>query len=303
MGQHAWRDGKFLAFEQAHVHLLAHSLHYGYGAFEGIRCYEGADGKSYIFRLHEHIERLKRSCDLIGLRLPVSVDQIEAGCIDLIRKNGHKECYIRPLAFLDYGPLGLFPGKEPVGSVAVFTWAWGKYLGDESQKIGIRCKISPFARISPTSNPCEAKATGNYINSVLAKSDAIREGFAEAILLDQDGHIAEGAGENIFVVKNGHVSTPSPGSILKGITRQTIITLLNERGIAVEEKNLTKDDLFKGDEVFFTGTASEICGISEINSTKIGSGKLGPLTAELLKEYLDLVHNKNHRHPEWLAAV
>src|SRR5262245_6735512 len=253
-----WMDGQLVGWDEAKVHVLTHTLHYGLGVFEGIRCYRRADGRSAVFRLREHVERLFDSARIADLALRYSPQQISDACLDTIRANALDECYIRPLAFIGAGAMGLYGRDNPV-QVCIAVWRWGAYLGDEGLEKGIRAKVSSFARPGVNSSMTKAKIVGSYVNSTLAKREVVAAGYDEAIMLDPQGYVAEGSGENIFVIKRGKLVTPPLGSsILGGITRDCVLTLCRELGIETVERAITRDELYSADEVFFTGTAAEI---------------------------------------------
>ena len=294
-----WMNGALVAWDDAKVHVGAHGLHYGTGVFEGIRAYETSTGPA-VFRLREHLERLARSAQLVSLTLPYSVDEVRAGILELVAANGLPECYIRPIAFSGLGGLGVAPRGNPV-EVAVLSWPWGAYLGDEGLTQGIRATISTWKRVGANTIPHAAKATGIYLNSMLAVVEAQRDGYDEAILLTDAGYVADGSGENIFVVKDGRIATPPlSSSILPGITRDTVIQLARDFGYVVEETNVIRSDLYLADEVFMTGTAAEVTPVRSIDDHEVG---VGPVTLALQKEYLDVVRGGNERWSHWLDRV
>jgi branched-chain amino acid aminotransferase len=298
-----WMDGKLVPWDQANVHILTHSLHYGVGVFEGIRYYDcGAQG-SAIFRLTEHTKRLLDSARIYALKPQFTLDQLMAAQKQVIKANKLKEGYLRPIAFISEGPgAGLWAYDNPT-RIAIIAWGWGAYLGKEGLSHGARAAISSFPRHSRGVAMMQAKATGQYFNSVLAKREAKLAGFDEAIMLDEEGYVAEGTGENLFLVRNGVVKTPRLGSILHGITRDTIMTLLKDEGMTVVEDHLTRDDLYIADEVFMTGTAAEVTPIREVDFRAVGEGKPGPITTRLQKLYQDVVHGKVEKYRKWLAFV
>jgi branched-chain amino acid aminotransferase len=292
-----WMNGELVDWADATVHVGVHGLHYGTGVFEGIRCYETAKGPA-VFRLTDHLERLHNSARLLYMDIPYSVDELKAASMDVIAANGLPECYLRPIAFYGYGELGVSTAGNPVMTV-IMSWPWGAYLGDEGMKNGIRCKISSWQRVGANVIPHASKATGIYLNSMLAVTEANRAGYDEAILLTADGYIADGSGENVFIVKNGSVATPPLStSILPGITRDSVIQILQDLGYTVEEKNLIRSDLITADEVFMCGTAAEITPIREIDDHEIGPP--GPVTRELQTAYLDTCRGKSERWAQWL---
>jgi branched-chain amino acid aminotransferase len=292
-----WMNGELVDWADATVHVGAHGLHYGSGVFEGIRAYD-TDRGTEIFRLSEHLQRLHNSAKLLYMDLPFSVEELRAACWDLIGANGIPEAYLRPVAFFGYGELGVSAQENPV-DVAIMSWPWGTYLGEEALKSGIRAKVSSWERVGPNVIPHVAKATGVYLNSMLAVTEAQRAGYDEAILLTHDGYVADGSGENIFVVKDGVIATPDlSASILPGITRDTIIQIAQDLGYPVVQKQLIRTDLYLADEVFMCGTAAEVTPIREIDDHVVGPP--GPVTLELQKEYLDLVHGRSERWVHWL---
>lgn len=296
-----WMDGRLVPWKEAQVHVLTHSLHYGLAAFEGIRCYKGVHGPA-IFRLAEHIRRLFSSAHILILKIPYSKKALEAAVVETVRVNRLRSGYIRPIAFVGYGDMGLYVNENPV-QVAIAAWPWGTYLGDEGLKKGVRARISSFTRHHVNISMTRAKVTGYYVNSQLAKREAKETGFDEAILLDIDGYVAEGPGENIFIVRNGVLKTPPLTSILEGITRDSILVLAQERGIPVSFDRFTRDELYIAEEAFFTGTAAEVTPIREVDGRLIGEGKPGALTRALQKAFFDVVRGKDDRHREWLTTI
>ena len=292
-----WMNGELVDWADATVHVSAHGLHYGTGVFEGIRAYETPHGTA-VFRLTEHIKRLENSARLLYMELPYSVDELTAACWDLVGANGLPECYLRPIAFFGAGQLGVSTRGNPV-DVAIMSWPWGTYLGEEGMTNGIRAKVSSWQRIGPNVIPHVAKATGIYLNSMLAVLEANRAGYEEAILLTQDGYIADGSGENIFVVKDGVIYTPDlSASILPGITRDTVIQIAQDLGYPVVEKKLIRTDLYLADEVFMCGTAAEVTPIRDVDDHVVGPP--GPVTVEIQGSYLDTVHGRSERWSQWL---
>jgi branched-chain amino acid aminotransferase len=295
-----WMNGELVDWADATVHVGAHGLHYGTGVFEGIRCYETEKGPA-VFRLTDHLERMHNSAKLLYMEIPYSVDELRAASMELIGANGLPECYLRPIAFFGYGELGVATGANPVDTV-IMSWPWGAYLGDEGVKNGIRVKISSWKRVGPNTIPHASKATGIYLNSMLAVTEANRAGYQEAILLTDDGFIADGSGENVFIVKDGKVATPPLStSILPGITRDSIIQIAQDLGYTVEEKNLIRSDLSSADEVFMTGTAAEVTPVREVDDREIGPP--GPVTLELQAAYLDTCRGRSERWAQWLEYV
>jgi branched-chain amino acid aminotransferase len=302
-----WLDGTLVPFAQAQVHVLTHTLHYGVGAFEGIRAYKRPDGKGAIFRLGDHIDRLFGSCHICSMDVPYTREQIAAACVETMRVNKMAEAYLRPLVFLGDGELGLGSMGNPV-RVAIAVYEWGAYLGEEGLRRGIRAKVSSFTRGALNSNMSKGKICGQYVNSVLAKREAIKSGYAEAILLDGNGLVAEASGENIFLVKRGKLKTPPLSSaILEGITRDTVITVARELGLVVEEQTFARDEMYLADEVFFTGTAAELTPVREIDDRQIGAGECGPVTRKLQDAFFEAVKGRagqeTSSHPEWLTFV
>jgi branched-chain amino acid aminotransferase len=291
-----WMNGELVDWAEARVHVGAHGLHYGTGVFEGIRCYATDRGPA-IFRLTEHLVRLEDSAKLLYMQLPYSVEELKTACYDTIGVNGLDESYLRPIAFYGYGELGVHSGGNPV-DVVIMCWPWGAYLGEDSQTKGIRAMVSTWRRVGPNTIPHAAKATGVYVNSMLATHEARRAGYDEAIMLTEDGYIADGPGETIFAVKNGTVYTPDLStSILPGITRDTVIQIAQDSGYPVVQKPLIRTDLYLADEVFMTGTAVEITPVAAIDDHEIG---VGPVTLELQKLYGDTVRGRSERWAQWV---
>ena len=301
--QKIWLDGELVDWDEAKVHILTHSLHYGLGGFEGIRAYKRADGKTYVFRLTEHINRLFDTCKLCLLQPKFTREQIATACLDTLRANGMAEGYLRPMIFVGEGAMGIYAPNNPVRAT-VICWKWGAYLGEDALKKGIRAKISSYARHHINIGLAKAKMMGQYTNSVLAKREAKLGGYDEAILLDSQGYVSEGSGENIFMVKKGVLHTPDlSSSILEGITRDTILQLAREEGIAVQEARITRDQLWLADEAFFTGTAAEVTPIREVDDRQIGDGVAGTVTRRLQERFFDIVRGSDMSHPEWLTKV
>ncbi len=297
-GEEIWLDGKFVKWSDANIHILTHTLHYGLGVFEGIRCYAGVDGRSAVFRLPEHIRRLFDSAKINLIEIPFSPEELEAVTLESLRRNKLTEGYIRPLVFIGDGAMGLHPGDNAV-RVAVIAWEWGKYLGDEGVTKGIRAKVSTFARHHVNAKMTKGKTCGDYVNSILAKREALLDGFDEAIMLDTQGLVSECTGENIFVVRDGKIRTPPLYSVLDGITRASMIEVARDRGYRVEETQLTRDDLYVADEIFLTGTAAEVTPIREIDHRTIGEGKRGAITEELQTAFFDIVTGADTRYDRW----
>lgn len=297
-----WMDGRLVDWDAAQVHVLSHSLHYGYGAFEGIRAYHLADGRSAVFRLREHIERLFTSAQLLELAVPFTREEACGACTQVLAANHMEEGYLRPLVFLGDREVGVYPGDNPDVRLSVIAWRWGAYLGGDALAKGIRVKVSSYTKFHPNSVLVKGKVTGHYVNSVLAKMEAKREGYSEGILLDHCGYVAEGSGENIFLVQNGELVTPGEdASILNGITRDTVITLARDLGYKVNVRRLTRNDLYTADEVFFSGTAAEISPIREIDRRIVGRGEPGPVTKALQQAFFDVVSGRNKAYEKWLT--
>ncbi len=297
-----WLDGKMINWDDANVHILTHTLHYGLGVFEGIRCYEGENGASAIFRLKEHINRLYDSAHILLMKIPFSKDEITKACLDIFRVNKLKTGYLRPIAFLGDGEMGLHATSNKT-RVGVIAWPWGTYLGDEGVKNGIKVKISSFTRHHINITMTRAKATANYVNSILAKREAVLAGYEETIMLDPQGYVAEASGENVFLVRNGIIKTPPALNALEGITRETVIQLLKDEGLTVQEALFTRDELYIADEIFLTGTAAEITPVRDLDDRAIGTGKPGPITQMVQKNYADLVRGKNKKYTDWLSFL
>ncbi len=292
-----WMNGGLVDWKEAKIHVLTHALHYGSAVFEGVRCYKTVDG-SAVFRLKEHINRLFDSAKIYFMEIPYSPEELRAATKEMIKANGLEECYIRPIAFRGYGEMGLSPLENPV-DVAIAAWPWGTYLGEEGLKNGIRAKISSFQRISPNILPPMAKATGQYLNSIMAKIECVRAGFDEAILLDYRGFVSEGPGENIFIVKDGIIYTPPcHASILKGITRDSVMKMAEDMDYKVVETDLTRASLYLADEAFFTGTAVELTPIREIDSYTIG--KPGEITKRLQDKFFEITQGNDKNYNAWL---
>jgi len=295
-------DGKLVDWDEARVPILTHSLHYGTGVFEGIRAYNTPKGTA-IFRLNDHVRRLFRSAHLYHMDVPYSMEAIEEAIRETITANGMEECYIRPLVHRGYGEVGINPLDAPV-NVSISVWAWGVYLGEEALEKGARVKISSWKRLDPNVIPPGAKATGQYINSALAKIEASKAGYDEAIMLNQSGYVTDGTGENIFVVKDGELYTPSlSAGCLDGVTRDTVITIARDLGYQVHEKNLVRTDLYFADEAFFTGTAAEVCPIREVDDRAVAANGRGPITKEIQGEFFATVHGEKPEYAGWLAPV
>jgi branched-chain amino acid aminotransferase len=294
-----WMNGELIDWADARIHVGSHGLHYGSGIFEGIRCYDTDDGPA-VFRLTEHLQRLRDSARLLGMELPYTVEELRAATLELVAVNGLPECYLRPICFYGYGELGVSAAGNPIDCV-IMSWPWGAYLGEEGLSKGIRAKISTWQRIGPNVIPHTSKATGIYLNSMLAVTEANKAGYDEAILLTADGYVADGSGENVFVVKNGMITTPPLAtSILPGITRASVIEIARDLGYRIDEANLIRTDLYLADEVFMTGTAAEVTPVRSVDDAEIG---VGPVTLELQSAYLDAVRGRNERYAGWLEPV
>ena len=295
-----WMNGEFVAWDDAKVHVLSHGLHYGTGVFEGIRCYETDRGPA-IFRHSEHLERLAKSAEMYYLPLEHSLDEIRQATHELIRRNGLKSCYIRPLAFRGYGEMGLYAKGSPV-DVMVAVWPWGAYLGEEGKRQGIRAKVSSWRRISPNGLIPHAKASGQYLNSILAKTESANAGYDEAIMLDEAGHVCEGSGENIYLVRNGQIVTPPhTASILDGISRKSIIQIARDLGYDVVEREVARAELYLAEEVFLSGTAAELVPVREIDDHDLGGP--GEITRVVQAKFDDALHGRAQEYLEWLDLV
>jgi len=297
-----WMNGEMVNWEDAQVHVLTHTLHYGLGVFEGIRFYKTPEGPG-IFRLEEHVKRLYASSHICRIQVPYDYDTIFNAHLEVVRVNGLADGYIRPVVYLKDGPMGLLVTEEhPVG-VFIATWAWGAYLGEEGLKNGIRAKISSFARNHVNAMMTKAKINGAYVNSILSKREAKQAGYDETIMLDTDGYISEGSGENLFIVRGGVLKTTPLTSVLEGITRHTVFTLADQMGYRVVEDRFTRDELYVADEAFFTGTAAEVTPIREVDDRIIGEGRPGPVTKSIQEAYFKIVHGEDSRYKDWITVV
>jgi branched-chain amino acid aminotransferase len=295
-------NGELVAYEDAKVHVLTHALHYGTGVFEGVRAYETPRGTA-IFRHADHIDRLFRSASLYHMEIPFSKEEIRAATHEVIVRNGFKSCYIRPLVFRGAGPMGLYPLDCPV-EVIIATWEWGSYLGDEGKLNGVRAKVSSWRRIPSDSLIPSAKASGQYLNSVLAKVEADKAGYEEAILLDGRGFVCEGTGENLFLIKNGKIATPGwSNDILGGINRLAAIEIAQDLGYEVIERDVARGELYHADEIFMTGTAAELTPIREVDDLPVGDGGRGPITERIQSVFEDALHGRSDRYADWLDVV
>lgn len=296
-----WFNGKLVPFDQANIHVLSHVVHYGSSVFEGIRCYETEKG-SAVFRLREHLQRLIDSARIYRMDIGYSIEELESATLETISNSGLRSCYIRPVSFRGVGPMGVNPLNNPVETF-IAVWEWGAYLGAQALADGVDVQVSSWNRMAPNTHPALAKAAGNYLNASLVKMDAVLNGYTEGIMLSVDGYVAEGSGENLFLVRDGKIYTaPSSLSILPGITRDAIITIARDHGYEVEERQLPRESLYVADELFFTGTAAEITPIRSVDRYTIGSGRRGPVTAELQEAFFDVVKNGNDPYG-WLTPV
>ena len=297
-----WHNGEMVAWEDAKVHVLTHGLHYGTGVFEGIRAYETAKGTA-IFRNLDHLDRLFKSAELYYMPIPYTLAELRSATHELIAANDLRECYIRPIVFRGYGQMGLYPLDAPV-EVSIAVWPWGAYLGEEGKTHGIRAKVSSWRRISHDSLIPHAKASGQYLNSVLAKIESSKAGYQEAILLDSRGFVSEGSGENIYIVRDGVVYTPpQTAGILDGINRKSVIQITRDLGIEVVERDLARAELYLADEVFLSGTAAELVPIRELDDHTVGDGVSGPVTRAIQTVYVDALHGRADRYRDWLDVV
>src|SRR3954449_8023181 len=295
-------NGEFVAFEDAKVSVLTHALHYGTGVFEGVRAYETARGTA-VFRHQAHLDRLFQSARMYHMDIPFSREELKAATDELIVRNGFKSCYIRPLVFRGAGPMGLYPLNSPV-EVIIATWEWGSYLGDEGKLNGVRAAVSSWRRISSENVIPAAKASGQYLNSILAKIEADKAGYEEGILLDQRGMVCEGTGENLFVVKDGRIATPGfTSSILGGINRLSAIEIARDLGYEVVERDVARGELYLADEIFMTGTAAELTPLRELDDQPVGEGRPGPVTREIQNVFEDALHGRAERYAHWLDVV
>ncbi|SMG01677.1 Branched-chain amino acid aminotransferase [Burkholderia singularis] len=297
-----WMDGKLIDWRDAKIHVLTHTLHYGMGVFEGVRAYQTADGGSAIFRLKEHTKRLLNSAKIFQMDVPFDQETLEAAQREVVRENKLASCYLRPIIWIGSEKLGV-SAKGNTIHVAIAAWPWGAYLGEEGLSRGIRVKTSSFTRHHVNVSMVRAKASGWYVNSILANQEATADGYDEALLLDVDGYVSEGSGENFFLVNRGKLFTPDLSSCLDGITRDTVITLAKEAGIEVIEKRITRDEVYTADEAFFTGTAAEVTPIRELDNRTIGSGARGPITEKLQAAFFDVVSGKSAQHQDWLTKI
>lgn len=297
-----WMNGRLVDFADAKVHAFTHAIHYGSGIFEGIRCYNTKKGPA-IFRLAEHTRRMFDSCKIYRMEIPYSQEEINRASLEVVRANGFEDCYLRPLVYRGYHSLGVFPANCPV-DVLIGAWRWGKYLGPEALEQGVDVRVSSWNRMAPNTFPAMAKATGNYMNSILIRQEAAMDGYAEGIALDVNGYVSEGSGENIFVVRDGRIFTPPLGSsILGGITRASIITIAKDFGFEVVEGLIPREMLYIADEIFFTGTAAEVTPIRTVDRITIGAGKRGPITEKIQKEFFAYISGEIPDRYNWLTYV
>lgn len=294
-------DGSFVNWADANVHVLTHSLHYGLAAFEGIRCYKGKSG-SAIFKLQEHVDRLFDSAHIGMMTIPYDKKQVAEAIVETVRVNKLDACYIRPLVYIGYGAMGVYPGDNPI-KLAIAAWKWGSYLGDDALANGMRARVSSFTRHHVNVSMTRGKISGYYVNSILAKQEAKVDGYDEAILLDPEGYVSEGTGENIFLVRKGCMKTTPLTSILEGITRNAVIDLAREQGVVVLEERFTRDEMYIADEMFVTGTAAELTPVREIDNRRIGMGKPGPITLALQKRFFSIVRGEDPSHESWLTRI
>ena len=294
-----WMDGTLTPWDQANVHVLTHGLHYGYAVFEGIRAYECSDGSSAVFRLKEHVDRLFGSAKILGLTIPFTQEQVVNACVETLKANKMPAAYIRPLVFVGSGSMGVNPADNPI-RLAIAVWPWGAYLGAEALEKGISIRTSSYTRFHVNSMMAKAKVAGNYVNSVMAKMEALADGYDEAMMLDAAGYVAEGSGENIFIVKNGVIKTTPLTTVLAGVTRDSILTVARELGYEVVEQFFTRDEVYVADEVFFSGTAAELTPIRAVDRRVIGEGHAGPVAKALQAAFFKVVKGENPAHTAWL---
>ena len=298
-----WLNGEFVAWEDAKIHVLTHGLHYGTGVFEGVRCYDTESHGPAVFRHKDHIDRLFKSAGLYYMPIPYEAEQLRQATLELIARNDFRDCYIRPLVYRGYGTMGLFPLDAPV-EVTIAVWKWGAYLGEEGKRHGVRAKVSSWRRISSQSLIPQAKASGQYLNSILAKIETHKAGYEEAILLDDHGHVCEGSGENIFVVRDGVILTPPPAaSILDGINRKSAIQIARDLGFELVERDIARAELYLADEIYLTGTAAELVPVREVDDHPVGDGSPGEVTRAVQSAFDDALHGRTPRYAEWLDPV
>jgi len=301
--EYIWLDGQMVPWDEAKVHVLTHTLHYGVGAFEGIRAYKRASGETAIFRLKEHIDRLFNSAKIVQMVVPYSKEEIIQACAELLRANKMTFGYLRPLVFLGDEQMGLYAPNNRV-RVCIVAWHWGAYLGEEALRKGIRAKVSSFTRTGVNTVMAKGKLVGPYVNGILAKREVKAAGYDEAIMLDAQGYVAEASGENIFIVRGGEIRTPDTSApILEGVTRDTLITLAREKGFSVRECRIPRDELYLADEVFLCGTAAELTPVREIDDRVVGRGAMGPVAETLQSRYFEIVKGNSTDHSEWRSVV
>ncbi len=301
--RYIWMNGDLVAWDEARVHVLTHTLHYGLGAFEGIRCYKLEDGGSGVVRLREHLVRLEQSCKILAIQCPYSVDEMVEACLVTVRENGLEECYLRPLVYVAAGEMGLMASATNDIHMSVAAWPWGSYLGDDGLANGIRVVTSSFQRYHVNSLMTKAKACGHYVNSILASVEARRGGYDEALMLDVDGYAAEGCGENLFIVRDGRVKTPPIATVLEGITRNAAIEILRDQCVEVVEERFTRDEVYIADEAFMTGTAAEVTPVRSLDERAVGNGAPGPVTKALQEEYFATIRGLRPDREHWLTRL
>lgn len=299
-GEKIWMDGRLVPWREANVHILTHTLHYGLGVFEGIRCYRTEDGRSAVFRLGEHVRRLFESAHINLMKIPYDAERIAEAILETLRANRLEEGYIRPLVYVGDGVMGLNPADNPI-RVAIVVWPWGKYLGEEGMERGIRARVASFARHHVNAKMTKGKTCGDYVNSILAKREALLDGYDEAILLDSQGFVAEASGENVFLVRDGELRTPPLQTVLEGVTRASVIEIARDKGIPVRETSITRDELYVADEVFLTGTAAELTPVREIDHRQIGRGRRGPIAKSLQDAFFAVVQGRDRKYDRWLT--
>lgn len=295
-----WSNGKLIPWDEAQTHVLSHGLHYGTGYFEGIRAYQCDDGSSAVFRLDKHMERLVNSGKILGLPCPYNAQELAAATVELLKANELKGAYIRPLAFVGYGALGVHPGNNPIDLI-IAAWSWGAYLGEEGLRNGITMCTSSYARHHVNSMMTKAKACGNYVNSVLSKTEAVRNGYDEAMVLDTNGFVSEATGENIFIIRDKVIKTTPLTSVLEGITRNSLVELARDLGYTVVEQQFTRDEVYIADEVFCSGTAAEVTPVRMVDNRQIGAGKAGPITLAIQEAFFDIVKGNTPKYDSWLT--
>ncbi len=301
-GEKIWLDGELVAWDQANVHILTHTLHYGLGVFEGLRCYATEDGRSAVFRLQDHTRRLFDSAHINLMEIPFSEAQVNDAILETIRANSLTEGYVRPLVFVGDGAMGLNPAENPI-RLAVIAYPWGAYLGEEGMERGIRAKVSTFPRNHPAAKMTKGKTCGDYVNSILAKREALLDGYDEAVMLDTDGRVSEASGENVFIVRDGAIRTPPLPTILAGLTREVVMKIARDRGIEVTEAEITRDECYVADEMFLTGTAAELTPVRELDRRAIGSGSRGPITKTLQDAFFGIVAGRDAKYEDWLTYL